>query len=389
MIVRKNKAISKQRSLRFAAIGIVVLLGISGWQQVSAGVLGALFGAGPDSGRLAKLLFELRDDMPVTSIAWSPNGKYIAVSSSQDNRIHVWDVQQRGLRAKLQRETATAEFHSLAWSPDARYLASCDHDSLRLYNAVTWVSEKVVPSEPTTGCMQPAFSDDGKQVAVLAKAYLVTIYSTDDWRLLKRIDLRDGWARGRLYNAIQYLPHGHTLVLGGSRPVGVDRSGIAPSDLWMFKEPDSFPTSLFQAYPYHPPDLPGMVNCLAVSPDGRMIATGTLSGNGSPTLGYVTDSVHILSTIDGSLVGAPLDRQGDAGGQQGLEFTADGRYLIVGRGGDRNDHAVRVIDAHTLKIVDTVHAGESVYDLAVNPVQSEFAVAAGNRIVVWSLSSAK
>jgi WD40 repeat protein len=327
--------------------------------------------------------------MPVTSIAWSPDGKYIAVSSNQENGIHVWDVQQRLLRAKLHRDTATAELHSLAWSPDGLHLASCDHDSLHLYNAITWMSERAVPSEPSTGCMQSAFSDDGKQVAVLAKAYLLTTYSTEDWRVLKRIDLRNGWARGRMYSAIQYLPRGHTLVLGGSRPIGVDRSGVAPSDLWTFKESELFPERFFQAYPYHPPDLPAIVTCLAVSPDGRMIATGTLSGNGSPTLGYVTDSVHVLSSAEGLLLAAPLDRQEDSGGQQGLEFTADGRFLLVGQGGIRTEHAIRVIDTRTFRILDIVHAGTTVYDIAANPVKGEFAVAAGTHIIVWSLTETK
>ncbi len=61
----------------------------------------------------------------ITSVVFSPDGKYLA-SSSKDNAIKLWSIE-------LQKEVTTLQGHSksvysVAFSPDGKYLASGSFD---------------------------------------------------------------------------------------------------------------------------------------------------------------------------------------------------------------------------------------------------------------------
>ncbi len=70
----------------------------------------------------------------VTSLAWSPNGKWLA-SASYDKTVHVWD-------ANSGKQLATYKEHrdrvnALAWSPDSTKLVSASDDgTARIWNAL-------------------------------------------------------------------------------------------------------------------------------------------------------------------------------------------------------------------------------------------------------------
>jgi WD40 repeat protein len=57
----------------------------------------------------------------VWSVAWSPDGRYLA-SGSRDNTVRVWDAADGRLLRTLEGHTDTV--WSVAWSPDGRFLAS-------------------------------------------------------------------------------------------------------------------------------------------------------------------------------------------------------------------------------------------------------------------------
>src|SRR6266851_9491332 len=91
-----------------------------------AGEIKDALGFGGDSGKIAKYAFKLRDSIYVTSLAWSPDGRYIATASTQSNLIHVWDVERRSISKEIKLNGSQTYFHGLSWSPDGKYLATCD-----------------------------------------------------------------------------------------------------------------------------------------------------------------------------------------------------------------------------------------------------------------------
>ena len=109
-----------------------------------------------------------------------------------------------------------------------------------------------------------------------------------------------------------------------------------------------------------------------------LAAVGVLAG-GIGGGRMVRDGVRILSLPDGRILGRPLDWT-----PGGLQYSADGRYVITGNEG-AHGNVVDIIDASFLKVVDSVRTGGSIFDLTTNPGGGEFAVASGKSIVVSSL----
>ncbi len=339
------------------------------------------------SGTVTHLQFELQDDMPVTSIAWSSDGKYIAASSTQSRKIHIWDLAGRR-RIREFEHPAVGAFRDLAWSPTGRYLAVCGghHGRFSLYDSKTWEEVPLsLPERDPTG-VACAFSSDGQQLAVLGGS--LSIFAAPDWRSIKFADLRNSLVQGVpfMFSAVGYLPGTHILLIGGNDIAGTDKQRGVWGDVWVLSPAETIPNREFQAYRNDRDGTPGQLTSLAISPDGRAVATGTTTGGSGVgvTSGTVTASVHIVSVRDATLLGAPLDGQ-PFGPPEGIAYTPDGRYLIVAHSGIYTSHAIHVIDAQSLRVVDLVHAGNTVFGLAVSPDSKQFAVSAGQRIAVWSL----
>jgi len=214
---------------------------------------------------------------------------------------------------------------------------------------------------------------------------VLSIYAMGTWKLLKTVDLWHGWARTANFVAIAYVPGTHTLVLGGYDFEGVGNSR-AIGRVWVLPDADVAPSRSIRAYSRDAMGRPGVdVRSLAVTPDGRRVATGTDSSvSGASNKSIISVGVRLFGLTTGNLVGS-TPTGAFHGNQSAMAFTHDGRYLIslnITRDGSR---AVYLIDANTLQVVDALDTGNIVYDLTIRQDGKDFAVGSGNSIIVWSL----
>ena len=96
------------------------------------------------------------------SVAYSPNGKVLAVAGLVQEFVEIWDVPGRKRIAPLQPN----EGHLVAFSPRGDLLATDAGNQIRLWRTGTW---DLVRQQPLDGHVQVLkFSPDGTRLASLS-----------------------------------------------------------------------------------------------------------------------------------------------------------------------------------------------------------------------------
>jgi WD40 repeat protein len=142
---------------------------------------------GATSGRIAKYEFTLHENIIVASVAWSPDGRYIADSAFYGDEIHLWDVESRKLIAKVHRKSTLGSEGELSWSPDGMLLPVCDYQGqIRVYAPPDLREVKFIQQANKKSCDKTAFSSDGSRWTGLGiTSQTLVTYSTKDWQLIK------------------------------------------------------------------------------------------------------------------------------------------------------------------------------------------------------------
>ena len=93
----------------------------------------------------------------IAHVAWSPNGKYIALTV--DGNVQVWSVATKKMVTKYQGD-------SFAWSPDSKNIVSTvGNVSVQVWNALTGAMIYNYLGHSNTGVSTVAWSPDGKRIA--------------------------------------------------------------------------------------------------------------------------------------------------------------------------------------------------------------------------------
>jgi len=149
----------------------------------------------------------LRHWRPVTSVAYSPDGKTVA-SASEDFTITLWDPATGKASRTLQGNQG--QVYAVAFSPDGRTLASTGFDqTVRLWDVATGRTRRVLKSH-TKRVLAVAFSPDGKTLASGGDDKIVKVWDPQTGEQLQSFEGHTG----PIY-AVAFRPDGKTLASGG------------------------------------------------------------------------------------------------------------------------------------------------------------------------------
>jgi uncharacterized delta-60 repeat protein len=320
----------------------------------------------------------------VTSVAFSPDGKYV-ISGSGDGTARIWEAESG---KEVARMIHNGSVHSVAFSPDGKYVVSgSDDETARVWEAG---SGKEVARMIHDGSVDSvAFSPDGKYVVSAGNYFDLTarIWEADTGKEIARLNSE------RAITSVTFSPDGKYVISGGN-----DNT----ARVW---EADTGKEIAYMIYDYS-------VNSVTISPNGKYVASGSDDhtarvweaatgkevarmphGGVVQSVAFSSDGKYVVSAsfdntarVWESATGEEVARMTHDAPVWSVTFSPDDKYVMSGS----VDDTARVWEAGTGKEVARMTHDNPVRSVAFSP-NGRYAVSAGDdkTVRVWRVSTGK